>query len=106
MQKIDFEIIWKKYHDTITKEENEQLQMWLLASKRHQKYFDNVIRFYSEGSLFDKNPIDSKVALGNIQKRLQTNNNKKYYKLVFYASSVAASILVNDYPYLYPNSFL
>lgn len=94
MQKIDIEIIWEKYHDVITKEENKQLQTWLNSNKHHQKYFDDIIRFYSEGSVFDKSPAETQVAWENISKQLQTSHKKRSTKLILYASSVAASILV------------
>jgi ferric-dicitrate binding protein FerR (iron transport regulator) len=92
MQKIDFEIIWKKLHNTITKPEDEQLQDWLNSSKQHRNYFNDVSRFYSEGSFLDKKPVNTQEAWGTITERL--HKKRKSNKLFLYVSSAAASILI------------
>ena len=97
MQKIDFEIIWRKYHSKITIEEDEQLQAWLHANKSHRQYFDDVNRVYSEGSFVDNNSVDVYAAWGNIQRHQQANRSKKINRLVYFSSSIAAGLFLIIY---------
>jgi transmembrane sensor len=53
---IDFEIIWRKLHTSISPVEEEVLRSWLEEDPRHQKFFNNVSRYYREGTDPDHDP--------------------------------------------------
>jgi len=93
-QEIDFEIIWKKVHNTISEEEEKLFREWINIDKTHQKYYKDVVRFYSEGSVFEDNPADTHKAWTCIKKNIQNNSKRNVRKIILYASSVAAGILV------------
>lgn len=93
-QIIDFEIIWKKIHGTLTEEEEEALERWLKANDKHQRYFEKVQRFYAQGSDFDKIPVNTQAAWQKVMGRAGSAQQKKSNKSFAYAASIAACIML------------
>lgn len=90
---IDFEIIWKKiYKEMISDEENKLLQSWLEEAPVHQEFYEQVQRFYAEGSHF-RNNEGLKKAWKNVQRKTR-NVRKTVFRLATVASGIAASILI------------
>jgi len=91
-QNIDFEIIWKKIHDQTTAEEEILLNRWLSSNSSHRKYYDDAIRYYSNGTQFANSPAELKKALKKIHRKTGIHN--PYLNSQFIAiTSIAASIL-------------
>jgi hypothetical protein len=59
---IDFEIIWKKINHSLTKDEEILISGWLSESQEHQRYMDNAMKYYLEGSAFVDNKTESEKA--------------------------------------------
>jgi transmembrane sensor len=89
---IDFEIIWKKIHDQTTEEEEILLNSWLCSQSSHRKYYEDALRYYSNGTQFANSPAELKKALKKIHRK--ANIHSPYLNTRFIAiTSVAASIL-------------
>lgn len=89
---IDFELIWKKIHDRLTEEEESILNEWLAEDASHRKYFEDVVRYYNNGTQFVNSPAELKRALKNIYKSVGIYNPYKR-TIAISITSVAASIL-------------
>jgi len=95
-QNIDFEIIWKKIHDQTTEEEEILLNIWLSSHSSHRKYYDDAIRYYSNGTQFANSPAELKKALKKIHRK--TGIHSPYLNSQIIAiTSIAASILILIY---------
>jgi len=95
-QNIDFEIIWKKIHDQTTEEEEILLKSWLSSHSSHRKYYDDAIRYYSNGTQFANSPAELKKALKKIHRK--TGIHSPYLNSQIIAvTSIAASILILIY---------
>ncbi len=97
---MDFIIIWKKIHETLTDEEEAALQRWLKESEEHQRYFEKVQQYYAQGSDFDKTPIDTQAAFQKVIGRAKRVQLKKSNQFITYAASIAACILLLLVTYL------
>ncbi|MEB2774677.1 DUF4974 domain-containing protein [Algoriphagus sp. D3-2-R+10] len=91
---IDFSIIWKKLHTSLTGEEEEQLKLWLSESTDHQNYFEQVKLFYRNGSQFEDGFQRSEDGWSAISNKVDFKKSRKKNRRLIYATSVAASILV------------
>lgn len=92
---IDFEIIWRKLHGSLTQEEKEVLEQWLRSSDAHRHYFERAQRFYRQGSGFRKAPVNTQAAfrkmMGSLERVPQPFKRSRF---IPYAASIAASILL------------
>ncbi|GAB3655551.1 DUF4974 domain-containing protein [Echinicola sediminis] len=43
---IDYLLIWKKAHDCISAEEEQELQSWIAADPEHSEYFQRALSYY------------------------------------------------------------
>jgi transmembrane sensor len=90
---IDFTIIWKKIHRMMIPDaEDKLLQNWLEEDPEHRAFYEQVQRFYKEGSHFRDNK-----GLKRAWKKVQRKTGHVWQTLVrpaTVASTVAASILV------------
>ncbi|WP_186755999.1 FecR family protein [Echinicola salinicaeni] len=91
---IDFSIIWKKVHTSLTVEEERQLKDWLAASEEHQDYFDKVRAFYKNGSQFENTNVISKEAWPHVFNKVNLSQTKRNNRYFLYAASLAASIVL------------
>ena len=55
---IDFEIIWRKIHSYISREDEETFDQWIDEDKKHQQYFKHARQYYQEGSSYNRIPAD------------------------------------------------
>lgn len=93
-QTIDFEIIWKKIHGSLTEREKEILKQWLNASEEHLRYLENAKRFYAQGSDFDKTPVNTQAAWQKVIDGTDISRPRKRRKILARAAAIAASIVV------------
>lgn len=87
---IDIEIILKKINNTISEKEEIFLKEWLEENTEHQKYFEKAKEYFENGSAFDENPADSKLAWENINS--SGSNGNSWKKVVRLGTSIAAAI--------------
>ncbi|MBC8004601.1 MAG: DUF4974 domain-containing protein [Verrucomicrobia bacterium] len=92
-QNIDFEIIWKKIHNQTSEEEDILLEKWLNERSSHRKYYQDAVRYYSEGSLLANSPEELKKALHTIYRKLRLHSNTKNIQIGI-LTGIAASILL------------
>lgn len=90
---IDFEIIWKKVHRMNTDDENELLQKWLGENPKHQKYFEEAERFYTDGTKFSNTTGENRKAWRKVNQKT-SGFRHKVIRFTTIASAVAASILI------------
>lgn len=89
---IDFELIWKKIHNTISIEEKFRLDQWTLEKKSHKQYIENAEKYYKSGSDFNNNPENIGLAWKKISNKIE---KKKSLRLKYAALiSAAASIIL------------
>lgn len=92
-QNIDFEIIWKKIHHQTTSEEDMLLDKWLNERSSHRKYYEDAVRYYSNGSRMANSPEELKKALENIYRKLKLHSTTKNLQIGM-LTGLAASILL------------
>ncbi|UII31827.1 DUF4974 domain-containing protein [Fulvivirga ulvae] len=45
---IDFEIIWKSIHTSLTEDEKALLDKWLAENEKHRKYYEQAVKHFSQ----------------------------------------------------------
>lgn len=87
---IDIEIILKKINNTISEQEEIFLKEWLEENTEHQQYFEKAKEYFENGSAFDDNIADSKLAWEKINAvGSKGNHRKSIFKI---GASIAAAI--------------
>jgi transmembrane sensor len=94
---IDFELVWKKINRTISLEEDFLLSNWLKESSLHQQYFDNVLRFYKEGSGFVDAKAETERAWKALLRKLEKGRIKSNKRIISISIAAAAIILVMSF---------
>ncbi len=89
---IDYEIIWKKIHQSLTDEEELLLRQWLNESDSHKHYFDETVRYYHEGSDFNKDGSDIRTAWKAL--KIKDKSKSKYTGWVISLSAAAAAVFL------------
>lgn len=92
---IDYSIIWKKFHGTLTEREEKQLESWLAESDQNRVFYEKAIRYLHTGS--SSGPIDpevSKQAWKNFQHLALDKTHQQKSQLWLYIASTAAVVLV------------
>ncbi|MDF1546901.1 MAG: DUF4974 domain-containing protein [Bacteroidales bacterium] len=89
---IDFEIIWKKLHNVISKDEENILKKWISEENTHSEYYKNAENYYSKGSTFDEKPENISTAWKNVASKLQYKRKFGIKHLAYL--SIAASIVL------------
>ncbi len=95
-QTLDFEIIWKKIHNQINEDEEILLDNWLKQKASHRKYFENAVRYYSDGSQHSNSSAELKKALRNIYQKAGIHSPYRNTQIIA-ITSIAASILFFAY---------
>lgn len=95
---IDYELIWKKIHQSLTDEEELLLQRWLNESDSHQHYFDETIRYYHKDSDCDEDESDTRAAWEEL--KIRGKSKHKYTSWIISLSAAAAVFLV--FTWLFP----
>jgi ferric-dicitrate binding protein FerR (iron transport regulator) len=98
---IDFEIIWKKINHSITEDEEVLLDSWLKESPAHQRYMDNAMKYYLEGSVFEDTKTVSEKAWEalNLKERRKSSNHSGWI-IALSAAAIAIFLIVT---YLLPD---
>lgn len=96
---MDFEILWRKIHASLTKSEEEALEDWLNEHEKHRKLFEDAKKYYKHGSDFGKRPADVQEAWRKISDITTGKRRKKtQLRAVFYAAAASiALLLVTNY---------
>jgi transmembrane sensor len=97
---MDFEILWRKIHASLTKSEEEALESWLNEHEKHRKLFEDAKKYYRHGSDFGKRPADVNEAWEKISVITAEKQRKKpKLRALFYAvaASVALLLVANYY---------
>lgn len=94
---IDFELVWKKINRTISLEEDLLLSNWLKESSLHQQYFDNVLRFYKEGSGFVDAKAETERAWKALLRKLEKGSIKSNKRIISISIAAAAIILIMSF---------
>jgi transmembrane sensor len=87
---IDIEIILKKINNTISEQEEFFLKEWLEENTEHQQYFEKAKEYFENGSAFDDNIADSKLAWEKINAVGSKGNNWK--RTIRLGTAIAAAI--------------
>lgn len=90
---IDFEIIWKKIHQTLSEKEEKLLRAWQDEDPAHQQYFNQAKEFYAKGSRFANTPNELQQAWKTVQKKIG-GTRQRIIHLATITSSIAASLLI------------
>ena len=93
-ENIDFSIIWKKIHTSLTGEEEKILQDWLVESERHQEYFNKVKLFYQNGSQFENAEEITQTSWPKVFERINFSKPKRRSRVLLYVASAAACALL------------
>ncbi len=94
---IDFELIWNKINRTLSVEENLLLSNWLKESSLHQQYFDNVLRFYNEGSSFDQAKAKTERAWKELLPKLEKGSLRSNRRIISVSIAAVAIFLVMSF---------
>ncbi|AWW30188.1 anti-sigma factor [Echinicola strongylocentroti] len=86
---IDFSILWKKVHDSLSEEEEEQFKAWIEENADHQAYFQHLANFYKNGSQFKVEDGIAKKSWPEFTGRLHPSKKRKW-RIGSYAASIAA----------------
>lgn len=90
---IDFEIIWRKIHGTLSEHEERLFFKWLSASDENRRYFESVRIHYEEGATaHEYNSQSIKEAWSRIDQHLtktQRPNPRRWIWSTFAASLIA-----------------
>lgn len=93
IQVIDFAIIWKKLHFSISSKDQDVLDNWLNESKSHQEFYNNVKAFYSNNQEFIGFDGDYRKALKIVNSKIHGNKLSKK-RTIAWISSVASVIVI------------
>lgn len=91
---MDFEIIWKKVHASLSPAEEEAFHAWLEESEDHRRYFENVKSFYTQGSALEKDPVDLENAWAKLSESMEEPKRGINRKLIFVLGMAASIVLV------------
>jgi transmembrane sensor len=94
---IDFEIIWKKINHSITEDEERLLSGWLSESQEHQRYMDNTMKYYLEGSAFMDNKTESEKAWKALNLKEQRSGFGSAKWIISLAAAAIAIFMVINY---------
>ena len=104
---IDYSVIWKKSHGTLTEREEKQLESWLAESDQNRVFYEKAIRYLHTGS--SSEPIDSEVskkAWKNFQHLAFAKTKHKKSQIWLYIASTAAVLVICFGFYFIAGSFL
>ncbi|MDD4191735.1 MAG: DUF4974 domain-containing protein [Mangrovibacterium sp.] len=62
MRRVDYWLIWKSLHDSLTPEERKELDLWLHADRRHRDYYEKRKDRFQQGKGGSYHEVDSKKA--------------------------------------------
>ncbi|RKE02252.1 FecR family protein [Marinifilum flexuosum] len=92
MQKIDWEIIYRKVNGSISKQDEIKLENWLQGSESHRDYYQKVIQFYEKSEEELQEVPDH---LDQFISRLQTKRRRLFIDRVqSYAAVIMLPLLV------------
>ncbi|MFY0653206.1 MAG: FecR domain-containing protein [Cyclobacteriaceae bacterium] len=89
---IDIEIIFRKFNGSISTEEEDLLNQWLQEDKKHQRYFENALQYFENGSNFEDKQIDSNEAWAIITGKINKPGSRRSWKVFRVAASLAATV--------------
>ncbi|GAB3650170.1 hypothetical protein GCM10028791_16980 [Echinicola sediminis] len=90
---IDFSVIWKKVHASLSQEEERQFKAWLEESADHRTYFDHVVRFYKDGSQFGDEQGWAEKAWPEFSENLSDTKQRRW-PIGRYAAAIAAALVL------------
>ncbi len=104
---VDFELIWKKYHASLTEEERNALGIEMENNPFLRAYDRKAGVYYSTGVTHDESTIDKRAAWQKTKPLLQRHGSKRFNARLRNAIAIAASllILVSAYFVLFQNHF-
>lgn len=102
-QNIDFEIIWKKIHHQTTPEEDILLEKWMNGKSSRRKYYEDAIRYYSDGSQMANSPEELKMALENIYRKLGYHSKSRNIQTGILTGLAASLLLYLSFQYFTTN---
>ena len=88
---IDYELLWRKVHGSISKEEEKLLANWLAKSSENQAYFDWV-KDQNNGNIGLVKDSDTSVGWANMDRFITTHRRKKNRAIIGVAASVILAI--------------
>ncbi|GET31391.1 iron dicitrate transporter FecR [Prolixibacter bellariivorans] len=90
---IDIKIIWKALHNQATPKEKEELEKWLLEAEGHQRYYENLNRYYKQDFTQNTLPEETDTAWRSVEQRIAPRKSGTFGRLIAIAS-VAASLVI------------
>lgn len=89
---IDFDLIWKKIHNRLSSDEEEQLRRWIEDDESHREYFNSIRDFYLDKENTKRTPLHEKQLSGAMANR--QGNKHITRRLLIYGTSVAAAVAI------------
>lgn len=84
---IDFQIIWKSIHTSLTEDEQALLDTWLAENERHREYYDRAIKHFAQ-----KKPTQAKPAPASLWREIEKIEKVKRTNKRKLSISIAASV--------------
>ncbi len=101
---IDFEIIWRKIHGTLSEHEEQQFSNWLNASDENRRYFKSVRIHYEESATpheYESQSIDQ--AWSRINKHFTKTQKRPNPRRWIWSTLVACIVLLMTFTFLFTN---
>ena len=93
---INSEIIWKKFNNMLSSEEEAEFSKWI-KKKDHQLYYERALRYFKNGSNFKNAGIDIESKWKNFESKLVDSRSFSHYssKLTIALAASATSLTLS-----------
>lgn len=91
---IDFSIIWKKIHGLLSTEEEKEFDDWVVKNDWNRTFYENAKKNLGKTALQEENSELSNLAWGKLEKKLNPGISKQRHRILKFASSIAAAVLL------------
>ena len=90
---INSDIIWKKFNNTLSKEEEAEFSKWI-KKKDHQLYYDRALRYFKNGSNFKNDGIDIESKWKKFESKLVDSRSFSHYSSKLSIAVAASATLL------------
>ncbi len=90
---INSDIIWKKFNNTLSREEEAEFSKWI-KKKDHQLYYERALRYFKNGSNFKNDGIDIESKWKNFESKLVDSSSFSHYSSKLTIAVAASATLL------------
>ena len=90
---INSDIIWKKFNNTLSREEAAEFSKWI-KKKDHQLYYERALRYFKNGSNFKNDGIDIELKWKNFESKLVDSRSFSHYSSKLTIAVAASATLL------------